>query len=114
MSESRQRKTPLVSEESSEKTVPVTREGLREMMKGIMLEISRPPEVQKLPGTHVPLARVPIKLGNSSHPSSVEVVAKYPDWAERNAALLRAIVVTLSGVSQRALGFALINPLERG
>jgi len=31
---------------------------------------------------------VVIKVGDASHPKAVEVVACYPDWAERNESLL--------------------------
>jgi hypothetical protein len=34
---------------------------------------------------------VVIKVGDSSHPSAVEVVSCYPDWAERNERLLEEI-----------------------
>jgi len=34
---------------------------------------------------------VVIKVGDASHPSAVEVIASYPDWAERNERLLGEI-----------------------
>jgi len=57
---------------SPESPKAVTKESLKDLL-GILL-----PEVQKLPGTPIPLARVTIKLGDSSHPSSVEVIATHP------------------------------------
>lgn len=32
-----------------------------------------------------------IKVGDASHPSGVEVIAHYPDWAERNERLLEDV-----------------------
>lgn len=32
-----------------------------------------------------------IKVGDVSHPSGVEVILTYPDWAERNEEVLREI-----------------------
>jgi hypothetical protein len=34
---------------------------------------------------------VVIKVGDASHPSAVEVVCCYPDWAERNERMLEEI-----------------------
>ena len=36
-----------------------------------------------------------IKVGDRSHPNSVEVVACYPDWAERNEKLFKQAVEVL-------------------
>ncbi|MCJ7630955.1 hypothetical protein MUP77_00945, partial [Candidatus Bathyarchaeota archaeon] len=49
MSESRRRRISPVSD----KNISVTQEGLRAIMKDIMLEMSRPAEVEKLPGIAV-------------------------------------------------------------
>ncbi|MCJ7632050.1 hypothetical protein MUP77_06605 [Candidatus Bathyarchaeota archaeon] len=54
MSESRRRRISPVSD----KNISVTPESLRAMMKGIMLEMSRPAEVEKLPGISVPVEEV--------------------------------------------------------
>lgn len=56
LSESRQRKISLVSGSDA----LVTQKGLREMMKGLIIEMSggKPPEVQQLPGTPVPIEEV--------------------------------------------------------
>lgn len=32
-----------------------------------------------------------VKVGDVSHPSAVEVIAQYPDWAERNESFLEEI-----------------------
>jgi hypothetical protein len=34
---------------------------------------------------------VVVKVGDVSHPNAVEVVASYPDWAERNKRLLERL-----------------------
>ncbi|RLI44110.1 hypothetical protein DRO69_08125 [Candidatus Bathyarchaeota archaeon] len=34
---------------------------------------------------------VVVKVGDVSHPDAVEVLALYPDWAERNERLLRQV-----------------------
>ena len=34
---------------------------------------------------------VVIKVGDASHPNAVEVVTRYPDWAERNEKVLDEI-----------------------
>ena len=36
-----------------------------------------------------------IKVGDASHPNSIEVVACYPDWAERNERLFEQLNETL-------------------
>jgi len=36
-----------------------------------------------------------IKVGDTSHPSAVEVIATYPDWAERNERVLEQLNDTL-------------------
>lgn len=41
-----------------------------------------------------------IKVGDSSHPNAIEVVACYPDWAERNERLLEQLNDTLKHMFQ--------------
>jgi hypothetical protein len=38
---------------------------------------------------------VVIKVGDASHPNAVEVIAYYPDWAERNERLFEQLNETL-------------------
>jgi hypothetical protein len=38
---------------------------------------------------------VVIKVGDASHPNAVEVIAYYPDWAERNERLFERLNETL-------------------
>jgi hypothetical protein len=49
----------------------------------------------RLPKSTIDLFRksngVIIKVGDASHPNSVEVIAMYPDWAERNEGLLERL-----------------------
>lgn len=45
-----------------------------------------------------------IKVGDRTHPSSVEVIATYMDWAERNEALLNQVVAILGGVNRNGSG----------
>jgi hypothetical protein len=40
---------------------------------------------------------VVIKVGDRSHPNSIEVLAHYPDWAERNERLLSEFLDLLRG-----------------
>ncbi|MCJ7630984.1 hypothetical protein MUP77_01090, partial [Candidatus Bathyarchaeota archaeon] len=56
MSESRRRRISPVSD----KNISVTPESLRAMMKDLMLEMSRPAEVEKLPG--IPVATEDVEL----------------------------------------------------
>ena len=39
---------------------------------------------------------VVIKVGDRTHPTSVEVIAMYPDWAERNERLLENLLTSLT------------------
>ncbi|NIO36218.1 hypothetical protein GTO27_00780 [Candidatus Bathyarchaeota archaeon] len=39
---------------------------------------------------------VVIKVGDRTHPTSVEVISSYMDWAERNEQLLRDIIAVFS------------------
>jgi len=43
-----------------------------------------------------------IKVGDNSHPNSVEVVACYPDWAERNERLFEQLNKTLKRLLEPA------------
>jgi len=36
-----------------------------------------------------------VKVGDRSHPSAVEVIVSYPDWAERNERLLTELLETM-------------------
>ena len=44
---------------------------------------------------------ITIKIGDKSHPKAVEVIAAYPDWAERNEYLLEEIKTWFSLGSYR-------------
>jgi len=50
-----------------------------------------------------------IKVGDQSHPNAVEVIACYPDWAERNERMLEQLNETL----KRALQPVAPNNLKR-
>jgi hypothetical protein len=41
-----------------------------------------------------------IKVGDVSHPNSIEVIAYYPDWAERNERLFEQLNDTLKSLLQ--------------
>ncbi|MGQ9642150.1 MAG: hypothetical protein ACUVUF_08585 [Candidatus Bathycorpusculaceae bacterium] len=57
------------------------------------------PTEQRLPRLTIDLFAksngVIIKVGDASHPNSIEVVAFYPDWAERNERLFEQLNETL-------------------
>jgi hypothetical protein len=44
---------------------------------------------------------ITIRVGDKSHPRAVEVISRYPDWAERNENLLEEIKTWLSAGSYR-------------
>jgi hypothetical protein len=50
---------------------------------------------ERLPRLTIDLFResngVVVKVGDVSHPNAVEVIASYPDWAERNERLLERL-----------------------
>jgi hypothetical protein len=43
-----------------------------------------------------------IKVGDVSHPNSIEVIAYYPDWAERNERLFEQLNITLKQLLEPA------------
>lgn len=64
------------------------------------------PTEQRLPRLTVDLFAksngVIIKVGDASHPNSVEVIAYYPDWAERNERLFENLNKTLKRLLEPA------------
>ena len=58
---------------------------------------------QRLPRVTIDLFKksngIIVKVGDASHPTGVEVLATYPDWAERNEGLLREVLDALRGVT---------------
>jgi len=71
------------------------------------------PTGQRLPRLTIDLFAksngVIIKVGDRSHPHAVEVIACYPDWAERNERLLEQLNDTL----KRLFPSAAPNNLEK-
>jgi hypothetical protein len=64
------------------------------------------PTEQRLPRLTIDLFAksngIIIKVGDRSHPNSVEVIACYPDWAERNERLLEQLSDTLKRLFEPA------------
>jgi hypothetical protein len=60
------------------------------------------PTGERLPRLTIDLFRksngVVIKVGDVSHPNAIEVIAFYPDWAERNERLLERLNEVLSRI----------------
>ena len=61
------------------------------------------PVGQRLPKLTIDLFQrsngVVIKVGDETHPDSLEVLATYPDWAERNERLFEEISETLKNLA---------------
>lgn len=75
------------------------------------------PVGMRLPRLTIDLFRksngVVIKVGDVTHPDAVEVLASYPDWAERNERLFEEVIKTLrEGAGQN--GGVPENVLRRG
>jgi hypothetical protein len=62
------------------------------------------PVGQRLPKLTIDLFQksngIIIKVGDVTHPDSLEVIATYPDWAERNERLFEQLNVTLKQLLQ--------------
>jgi zona occludens toxin (predicted ATPase) len=65
------------------------------------------PVGQRLPKLTIDLFQkssgIIIKVGDDSHPDSLEVIATYPDWAEKNERLFEQVTDVLSRLFEPAL-----------